>query len=285
VGGGAPGTNFISGDQNGVGGLAQVSQGTGANPNEQGQSGGTSMNPGYAPSYGANAGADAAAAGWLNMGRNSALAAPTIDQTQIGADRALGLQGLQGQQQALALQQQTAMGGGAAHQALQGQFNQQLGSNINSQLALANSARGGGAALAAAQSQAQGNAAQQTGAAGQAAGIAQAQLSAQAQQGLSGAESQYAQNVQGLQSLDTGAATAQATLQAQQNAQNQQTALGYSNFANAAELGQLDASGNVYANNAGLAGTAQTIQANQTNSVIGAGATGVAAGVGLLAAL
>jgi hypothetical protein len=275
-----------------VGGYLDATQGQGTNFYGSGQvyqaAGNVPIsnpNGGVNVSYGANAGANAAAAGFMNAGQQAQYGAPAIDQTNSGQDRGMAYGGLDAQKQALALMQQTAQGGGAAQQALAGQFDATRNASMQSQLALANSARGGGASLAAAQGNAQQtNAINMSQAAAQ-KGQASAQLSAAAQQGLSAAAQGYTQSSLGLQQADQGAAAAQAGLIAQQQAANQQTGLGYAGLANSAELGQLGATGNVYANNLNLTGQAQQIQAQQTNAAIGAGATGAAAGLGALAAL
>jgi hypothetical protein len=148
-----------------------------------------------------------------------------IDSTLTGQDRGYGLD-------ALAMQRDAAYGTGQslAQQALmQGSQNAQAG-----QTAMAASARGGGGNLAYAQRQAaSGNLAMQSQAANQSQ-ILRANEMAQAR-------GDYANMAGAMQGADQLAGYQQAQLQAQQNAENDQTAYGYEGLANQNQLAQLQA--------------------------------------------
>lgn len=197
------------------------------------------------------------------------------------------------QSDALNLAGQTARGQGAAIQAsdaaVQGQFNANLGQQINAGQAMANSARGGGPGMAAAQANAQQGVVQQSTASAQNAGNA----AASARAGLmSNAAQQYGQQglAMGQQSLAAQQeqyklAMGQSGLDMQQGAMNQQGLLAEQGMGQQAQLAQLGAEQGVYANNQGLAGTAMQVGAQQTQAGIGAGgAVGGALIAGMLTA-
>jgi hypothetical protein len=148
-----------------------------------------------------------------------------IDASQTGQDRGYGLD-------ALAMQRDAAYGTGQslAQQALmQGSQAAQ-----NGQTAMAASARGGGGNIALAQRQAaSGNLAMQSQAANQSQ-ILRANEMAQAR-------GDYANQAGAMQSADQLGAFQQAQLNAQQNAENDQTAYGYEGLANQNQLAQLQA--------------------------------------------
>jgi hypothetical protein len=175
----------------------------------------------------------------------------------------------------LNLMGQTAMGGGAAQQAAAATNAQATSNALNSGMALANSSRGGGPSGAAAMANAQQGATQTIAQGGLNAAQTQAQMAANAQQG-------YVQGAMGEQGQQYAQQMGLAGLQQAQTAQNAQIAQGYYGLGNSVEAQQLQADQNVYANNAGLAGTAMTVGAQQNSAAISAG-TG--ATVGLLSAL
>ena len=237
--------------------------------------------------FGNNQSAAAVNQGALGMGAAMyGRTGPQIDTSGAAGYNGNYNQAVGSQNQAISLLQQTANGQGPAlaaqQQAIQGQFNQQLGQQLNSQMAAANSARGGGPGLAAAQ----GNAAQQMGAntaqSSQAAGLAAAQARAQT---MAAAQSAFGQQALGMgaqalqgQQQAYQLAGAQANLTAGQNALNQQGLLAEQGIGQGAELAQLQANENAYANQYGLAGTSST-----NNSQAGAQAVGAGVGAGMAA--
>lgn len=237
--------------------------------------------------FGQNQSASAVNAGALGMGAAMyGRQGPQIDQSGAALYNKNYGNAVGEQNQSIDLLRQTAMGQGPAlqaqQQAIQGQFNAQLGQQLNAQMAAANSARGGGPGLAAAQ----GNAAQQMGAntaqSSQAAGLAAAQARAQT---MSAAQSAYGQQALGMgsqalqgQQQAYQLAGAQANLNAGQNALNQQGLLAEQGIGQQAELAQLQANENAYANQYGLAGTNMQVSGQQ-----GSQAAGAVAGAGMAA--
>jgi hypothetical protein len=183
--------------------------------------------------------------------------APQIDQRFSNYDRELSLNNLAGLKQ-------TAEGGGAAQQAVQGQFNQNLGQSMASSNALAASARGGGPGLAAAQNAAITGNANAVGQSAQAAGVARAQLANQAQM-------QYGQLSGQQQGMDAQLAGQQAGLQAGQNALNQTGQLGFYGLGNNLMEGQLSADSAKYGTDVNAATAKYAADQQMTGQIIGGG--------------
>lgn len=191
------------------------------------------------------------------------------------------------QKTAAGMAQQTAMGHGAqidaSNQAVQAQFGQNLGQQLNASAALANSGRGGGPGLAAAQGQAGAGLAMQTNQSAQGAGVAAAQaragLMANANQQYGAMYGNIGNQYLQAQGQQYGVAGEQARLQAGQNALNQQGLLGSENLGQNALLSQQTANSNALANQYGLAGT----QGQTGGQVAGAAVGAVGAGLAALA--
>jgi hypothetical protein len=240
--------------------------------------GGTANAEVYGPGYNANQ---------YNQGavqQGQGLYGQQAPQINMAAGNAYGAglgSAIQNQESAANLAQQTAMGKGAAidasNQAVQQQFGQNLGQQLNASAALANSGRGGGPGLAAAQGQAGSNLALQSSQSAQSAGIA----AAQARAGLMSQANQQYGSIYGnignqylqAQQQQYGVAGEQAKLQGQQNALGQQGLLSSEQLGQGALLAQQQANSNAFANQLGLAGTAQ-----QTGgAVAGAGVSALGA--------
>lgn len=247
--------------------------GSGAYSNNSGGAGawlGEAGTPGDAY-FGGTPGAAAAATDYYTGQANQAgnVAAPTIDTA--GAQQAqAGFygQGIGAQQNAVNLLGQTATGGGPAQQAAQAQLRQGVDASVNSNLALANSARGQ-AGLANAQKNAMtANAATTQGAAAQASQL-QAGMSAQAQGQLAGAAGQLSQSYLGEQGQAAQQAQQQAALQEQQNQTNQQGALGYQQLGFNAQQSALQAQEANQSTSAGLNENNASNKSNLLGTTIG----------------
>lgn len=179
------------------------------------------------PEYGGYAGgASDAANHYSSLGSSLALRlAPKVDLANANEARGYGTN-------ALSLDQQAAMGN--APSAAEAQFGRNLGQSINSQAAIANSARGGGAGLAAAQRTGA------TTAAGMSAQGAQDAAALRAQE-MATARAQYGQQAVSQQGLDTSTALGVSGQQLQQDQLNQQGQLSYEQLANQAQTEQLQA--------------------------------------------
>ena len=238
---------------------------------QKGQYGYIPGNNAHSPTFlGQDPTADQYASGFFDQS-HSALgnAAPTADLTNANQDRGMYGQSYGSQQNALALTQRAALGQGPS--AAQSQFGQNLNQALLAQQASANSARGGGAGLAAAQQQGAMQQAQIAGQGAQQAAALRAQEMQQAQQNYQGlALGMGAQNLQA-QGIDTNSAFNQASLQEQQNALNQNSALAWAGMGQDALTAQLNADSNRYANNTGQAGASAAAAASTRNAAIGAG--------------
>ena len=156
------------------------------------------------------------------------------------------------------------------------QFGQSLGQSIAAGQAAANSARGGGAAIAGAQ---------QAGMAQQAATAANGAQQAGMMQGALGMQAAQAQlgGYQALQNLDAQAGVQQAQLNQQQQQMGIQGQLGALGLANQAETAQMNAGTNVYATNTGANEAANALNAGQRNSIISGGSAVAGAGLAAMA--
>jgi len=211
--------------------------------------------------------------------------APTIDQSGGAAYNPAIQGGISNAMTAAGQAQQTALGKGpqiaAANQAIQAAGNANLGQGLNASMALANSGRGGGPGLAAAQGAAQTQVGQQSTA--NAANVASSTANADANM-MAQANQQYGQLALGAGGLAAQGqqqqyqlAGAQGQLQAGQNSLNQQGLLGSEGMGQAAELAQLQANSNALANQYGLAGTTAATTGQTAGAGIGAAAAGIAA--------
>lgn len=184
-----------------------------------------------------------------------------VDRTLTNQDRGLGMQSRGQSADALGLMRDAAYG--RAPSAAQLQMGQGVNDSIAAQMAMANSARGGGGNIALAQRQAASQ-----GAAMQQQGVAQsAQLRAQEMAQARGAYSQAAvsQRAQDLQAqgLDAQSAMQQAALEDAQRARNDQYQLGYEGLGASAVNNQLSADTARYGADKGVS-IAQSQQNAQT---------------------
>ncbi len=205
--------------------------------NTRGADGGYDAN---APLYGGHVGGLAGRVGGLAQASDYARDREAIQANYLNADiqRAQNM-AARNQQTALA-QQMTARAQGRMPSIAQMQADRQMGQAAAAQRSMAAGARGQ-AGLALAQQNAAGNiAAMQSGISNQAQ-INAAQERLAAEQAAFGAHSGMRQQDIGGQGLEANMAQYQAGLQQQNRAQNDQTALGYNQMINQAQLGEMQA--------------------------------------------
>jgi hypothetical protein len=198
-------------------------------------------------------------------GQYSGLAAAARQRGAVQENTAQTMQDRGYGTDALALQANAA--GGGAPSAANMQMAQGSGQALDAQLTAANSARpGGNMALAQA-------GAMQGGQSMQAANVNQAAMG-RAQE-MAAARAGYANQAGALQNIDQKGAAQQASLQAAQNALNDQTALGYEGLANSAQLGQLNADQNTFTGENSTYQQSQDLthdnQNKATSAMLGAG--------------
>lgn len=267
----------VAGTPDGHGGF----YGVGA-PAETGQSYGFRNTPslssdsegGYQPQFGGKGGGANYAANMYGQLATDARhrTGPQIDNAQATADYGLSMEGRNqqniargSQSDALGLQRAAAMG--QVPSAAQIQMQSGIDAATRAQMAMANSAKGGGSAMAAAQRQAL-----SSGADMQMQGVQQkAALRAQE---MEAARNSYMQGATGIRGQDLNSraqdlqqmglsqdqAYRQAQLEAGQRALNDQTGLGYSGLANQVMLGQLSADTNVYDTKSGATASGDQLQ-------------------------
>jgi hypothetical protein len=204
------------------------------------------------PEYGGYAGgANDAANYYKQLGEQYGSRGP------VQADLTLAGQSRGQEQDANSLLRNAAYGN--APSAAENTFNQSLSRSIMAQQAGANSARGGGANLAAAQGQASQQAAEMQNAGAQQAAAIRAQEMAQAR----GA---YAQQTLAQQGIDTNTAFGQAQLQQQGNALNQQGQLQALGLGEQAQEAQLNADVGRFGAQTQATTAANQLQAQQSNA-------------------
>lgn len=220
------------------------------------------------PNYGGYAGgANDAANYYKSLGEQYAGAKPIqADTTLVGEDRTRA-------EDATGLLRNAAYGN--APSAAENQFNRSLSQSIMAQQAGANSARGGGANLAAAQGQAAMQSAQMQNAGAQQAAIIRAQEMERARSAYLGATQQQ-------QGLDAGVAFNQANLGLQSRQVAQQGQLQASQLGEQAQQAQLNADTSRYSADVGAQTAQNQLNAQQSNNTMSA-ITGMAgAGLALL---
>lgn len=166
---------------------------------------------------------------------------------------------------------------GQVPSAADAQFHQNLNQSMLANMSLANSARGGGAGMAAAQQGAQMQNAQAMGASNQQTAMMRAQEHAAAMQGYSTAAGQMRGQDLSQQGIDYGNSQFGASLQAQQNALNQQGALGYLGLGQSDINNQRGAAASKYASDTSYDAAKYGADMNFDSQVIG-GVTSMAGG-------
>lgn len=208
-----------------------------------------------APQYGGYAqGANDAANYYKQLGEGYANRPDVQANTTLAnQDRAYGVD-------AAGLMRQAAYGN--APSVAEQQFNRNLSASIAAQQAAANSARGGGANLAAAQQNASMQAAQMQGAGAQQAAMLRAQE-------MATARGQYGQQMLGMQAQDASTAFNQANLQLQSEQLGQQGQLQANQLANQAEQAQLEADTARYTGTQQAELKQQQMKQDQSNAMLG----------------
>ena len=234
------------------------------------------------PNYGGySGGANDAANYYKQLGEQYAgREGVTANQADARYDRAQGLGARDQSQDATSLLRDAAYGN--APSAAENQFNRSLSQSIQAQQAMANSARGGGANLAAAQQGGAMQAAQMQNAGAQQAAALRAQEMAQARSAYLGATQGQQQLDLSRQGLDTNTAFGQANLDMQQRQLNQQGQLALLGYGEQAQQAQLGADTSRYGADVGAQTAANQLQAQKDQSSLSA-ITGMAgAGLALL---